>query len=254
MYEITIKHRDKGTRTYNILTKSEADDEKIDYKYWKTADIGDYALTDDDYVALVLQKKIYDANNGTSNHYIRLPFGYAFYNPKYPGKKFKAEGRRSHHTLTGKPQLEVRKGSTKWQNLATAYSACFNFDIAIDLVFDSTTPTERRTYKRWMKTREFKSMVRDELKGLLEEKGYGESDIIDLLTKAQTMAEDKNDVTNFIRVIENIQDMLGMRDKTVTKSTIQIEATETKRLLEEITEEERQLVGKAETVEVKPSE
>jgi len=251
MYEITIKHKDKGTRTYNILTKSEADDEKIEYKYWKKADIGDYALTDDDYVALVLQKKIYDANNGTSNHYIRLPFGYAFYNPKYPGKKFKAEGRKSHHTLTGKPQLEVRKGSTKWQNLATAYSSCFNFDIAIDLVFDSTTPTERRTYKRWMKTREFKSMVRDELKGLLEEKGYGEADVIDLLTKAQTMAEEKKDLTNYIRVIENIQDMLGMKDKTVTKSTIQLEAVQTKRLLDEIKEEERQLIGKAETLEVK---
>ena len=254
MYEITIKHKEKGTRSYNILTKSEADREKVEYKYWKTAEIGDYALTDDDYVALVLQKKVYDANNGLSNTYIRLPFGYAFYNPKYPGKKFKAEGRKSHHTLSGKPQLEVRKGSTKWQNLATAYSSCFNFDIAIDLVFDSTTPVERRTYTRWMKTKEFKSMVRDELKGLLEEKGYGESDIIDLLTKAQTMAEDKNDVTNFIRVIENIQDMLGMRDKTVTKNTIQIEATQTRRLLEEIKEEERQLLGAVETIEVKSSD
>ena len=134
MYEITIKHRQKGTRTYNILTKSEADEESLEYKHWTTAEIGDYALTDDNYVALVLQKKIYEANNGTSNHYIRLPFGYAFYNPKYPETKFKAEGRKSHHTLSGKPQLEVRKGSTKWQNLATAFSACFNLASLINIL------------------------------------------------------------------------------------------------------------------------
>ena len=251
MYQVTIKHRDKGTRSYNIFTEREAKEEGIEYKYWKDADIGEYALSDDKYVALVLQKKTYEANNGLSNTYIRLPFGYAFHNPKYPGKKFNAEGRKSHHTLSGKPQLEVRKGSTKWKNLAVAYSTTFQYDIAIDLVFDSTTPSERRTYKRWMKTQEFKSMVRDELKGLLKEKGYGESDVIDLLTEAQGMAKEKKDLTNFIRVIENIQDMLGMKDKTVIRTTDTLQATQTKRLLDEIAEEEQHLIGQRETVEVK---
>jgi len=254
MYQVTIKHRDKGTVSYNIFTKREADEEGIEYKHWKNAEVGEYALSDDKYVALVLQKKTYEANNGLSNTYIRLPFGYAFHNPKYPGKKFNAEGRKSHHTLSGKPQLEVRKGSTKWKNLAVAYSTTFQYDIAIDLVFDSTTPSERRTYKRWMKTQEFKSMVRDELKGLLKEKGYGESDVIDLLTEAQGMAKEKKDLTNFIRVIENIQDMLGMKDKTIIRTTDTLQATQTKRLLDELAEEEQHLIGQRETVEVKKGE
>ena len=109
------------------------------------------------------------------------------------------------------PQLEVRKGSEEWRALSTAYSTCFKADLAIELAFPDATTNKKRTMKRWMKTQEFKSMVKDELKGLLSEKGYGEGDIIDLLSKAQGMAEDKKDITNFLRVIENIQDSKNNR-------------------------------------------
>jgi len=85
-----------------------------------------------------------------------------------------------------------------------AYSVYFNMDLAIDAVFDNATSSQRRTYKRWMRTEEFKSMTRDELKGVLDEKGYGEADIIDLLSKGMKMAKDKGDVTNFLRVVENL--------------------------------------------------
>ena len=97
-------------------------------------------------------------------------------------------------------------------------------------------------------------MVKDELKGLLKEKGYGESDIIDLLTKAKTMSEEKKDITNFIRVVENLQDMLGMKDKTIIRTTDTLQATQTRRLLDEIAEEEQHLIGQRETIEVKKSE
>ena len=91
MYEISIKHRDLGKRTYQIYTKSEADKESIKYVYWKEAEKGQYALTDDNYVSQVIQKKRYDGDNGVSSYYVRMPFGYAFHSPKYPTQKLKAE-------------------------------------------------------------------------------------------------------------------------------------------------------------------
>ena len=248
MYEITIKHKDKGRRCYSIYTKEEADNEGIKYKYWKEADVGDYALSDDQFVAVVIQRKKYEGNNGVHNYYIRLPFGYAFHSPKYPTQKLKAGGRVSNQTLSGKPQLEVRKVSTNWKNLALAYSTCFNMDLAIDIVFDNATKSQRRTYKRWMRTQEFKSMTRDELKGVLDEKGYGESDVIDLLSKGMKMAKDKGDVTNFLRVVENIQDMLGMKDKNIVKTTHTLEAHTNRKLLDEIAEEEATLTAKKEVI------
>ena len=64
---------------------------------------------------------------------------------------------------------------------------------------------------------------------------------------------DKKDITNFLRVVENIQDMLGMKDKTVTKTTTQLEATATRKLLDEINEEEQQLKGTQTKIEAKTS-
>ena len=135
-----------------------------------------------------------------------------------------------------------------------AYSSCFNMDLAIDLVFDNASKSKRRTFKRYMRTKEFQSMVKDELKGILEEKGYGETDVIDLLSKGLSMAESKNDVTNFLRVVENMQEMLGMKDKNVVKTTHTLEATTNRRLLDEIAEEEQSLMAKKEVIETKDAE
>ena len=212
MYEISIKHKDIGKRTYNIYTKDEADSNEIDYKYWKEADKGEYALTDDNYVGEIIQKKRYTGDNGVDSYYVRMPFGYAFHSPKYPSQRLKADGRVSNHTMSGKSQLDVRRG-----------------------------------------TQEFKSMVKDELKEVLSEKGHNRSKTIDLLDEALEMARKKGDITNFLRVAENIQDMLGMKDKTVTKTTTQLEATATRKLLDEINEEEQHLKGTQTKIEAKTS-
>tara|TARA_R100000664_G_C2748838_1_gene136244 strand:- start:530 stop:1300 length:771 start_codon:yes stop_codon:yes gene_type:complete len=253
MYQISIKHKDKGKVSYDVYTKEEAEKEGIRFTYWKEAEEGDYAITDDNYVGKVIKKKKYDSANGVVSYYVRMPFGYAFHSPRYPTQKLKADGRLSNHTLSGKPQLEVRKGHPDWKNLALVYSVCFNMDLAIDTVFDNPSPNKKRTAKRWMRTQEFKSMVKDELKDVLAEKGYNKSKTIDLLTKGLTMAEAKNDVTNFLRVVENIQDMLGMKDKTVTKTTTQLEATATRKLIDEINEEEQEIKGQQTTIEAKIS-
>ena len=253
MYEISIKHKDLGRQTYKIYTKDEADKESIEYTYWKEAKKGDYALTDDNYVGKVIQKKQYIGDNGVSSYYVRMPFGYAFHSPKYPTQKLKADGRLSNHTLSVKSQLEVRRGTQEWKNLAMVFSVCFNMDLAIDAVYDNPTKSKIRTAKRWMRTQEFKSMVKDELKEVLAEKGYNRSKTIDLLSEGLEMAKVKNDVTNYLRVVENLQDMLGMKDKTITKTTTQLEATATRKLLDEINEEEQNLKGKQVTVEAKSS-
>ena len=77
------------------------------------------------------------------------------------------------------------------ENLAMVYSTCFNMDLAIDTVYDNPTASKVRTAKRWMRTQEFKSMVKDELKEVLAEKGHNRSRTIDLLDKALSMAESK---------------------------------------------------------------
>ena len=62
------------------------------------------------------------------------------------------------------------------------------------------------------------------------------------------MAKDKKDITNLIRVVENLQDMHGMKDKHLVKTTDRIEATSTTKLIDEIREEENKLMAQRTTV------
>ena len=77
MYNITINHK-KGEkiRTYTVYQKQEADEEQVRYVYWKKAEIGDYALSDDGYVAKVLNKAEYPGNRGFHNIINRLAPSY----------------------------------------------------------------------------------------------------------------------------------------------------------------------------------
>ena len=99
-----------------------------------------------------------------------------------------------------------------------------------------------------MRTETFKDMVRDELQKLLTDHGLIEHYTLDLLEEAIGMARDKKDITNLIRVTENLQDMHGMKDKHLVKTTDKIEATSTTKLIDELREEENKLMAQRTTV------
>ena len=46
-----------------------------------------------------------------------------------------------------------------------------------------------------------------------------------------------------MRIVENLQDLHGMKDKKVIKTTSQLTGTITRKMLDEVNEEERKLVA-----------
>ena len=86
-------------------------------------------------------------------------------------------------------------------------------------------------------------MVRNELQGLLQEHGLTEKYTLELLEKTISMASDKKDITNLLRAVENLQDMHGMKDKHLIKTTDRLEASSSTKLLDELIEEEQKLVA-----------
>ena len=72
-----------------------------------------------------------------------------------------------------------------------------------------------------------------------------------MLKETIKVAKNKGDVTNLMRAVDNLQDMHGMKDKHLVKTTERIEATSTKKLVDDIFEEEKLL---AERVQEKPVE
>ena len=248
MYSINIKHRDKGLTKYDIYTSKEMDKLGKKYVSWKDAKIGEWALSDDGFCAKVINRKEYPNNNGQTSNYIRLPWGYFLWNAKYPTIKFNVKGRMTPYTISGKPQLEVKRKSEKMKNLAMAYAQTMNKDLAIDLAMGSLTDSQHGMWKRRMKSEVFRDMVREELQELLTKHGMTEDYTLDLLDETIATAKDKKDVTNLMRAVENLQDMHGMKDKSKLKTTTQIEGTVTRKLLDKIQEEEKKLIA-TETVE-----
>ena len=124
-----------------------------------------------------------------------------------------------------------------------------NADLAIDICFGAVDDRERRKYRRTIRTEAFRNMVKEELAGLLSEHGLTENYTLDLLERTISMAKDKKDVTNLMRAIENLQDMHGMKDKHLVKTTEKIEATSSTKLIDELREEEQKLIATKTTVE-----
>ena len=250
MYTINIHHKgDKEATSYRVYRKDEADEKNIEYKYWKDADTGEYAISDDDYVAKVINKREYQSNNKTPNIYLRFPWGYTFFSPKYNSKKLNVKGRKTNVTFTGKSYIEVQSGQDKMQNLATMFALKPDYDLAIEWAMGAVTDRERRKWKRTMKSEVFKNMVKEELSKLLTDRGLTEGYTLQLLEDTIGMAKDKKDVSNLLRAVENLQDMHGMKDKHLLKTTQQIEATSSTKLIDELREEEKHLIATQTTIE-----
>ena len=244
MYSVNIHHRgDKNPTTYSIYREDEAKEKGIDYVYWKDAKAEQYALSDDKYVALVISKRLYPSNHDIPNTYLRFPWGYTFFNSKYPSKKLNVKGRKTNVTFTGKSYIEVQAGQDKMTHLATMFALKPDYDLAIEWAMGAVTDSERRKWKRTMKSEKFKSMVRDELQGLLLEHGLTEKYTLELLEKTIAMASDKKDITNLLRAVDNLQDMHGMKDKHLVKVTDKIEASSSTKLLDELIEEEQRIIA-----------
>ena len=251
MYTINIDHKDKGLTTYSVYRKEEADEKGIDYVYWKLVKPGGYALSDDNYVAKSIKRKEYPSNNNKDNIYLRFPWGYTFFNPKYASKKLNVSGRKTNTTMSGKPMLEVKSKQDMMKNLAKAYSVTWDYNLALDMVLGSYTPTEFKKWKRMMKTEVFEKMIKEELADLLTDHGLDKTYTLDLFAKVISMAEDKKDVTNLMRAVENLQGMHGMKEKQLVKTTEKLEAISNTKLIDELREEEDKLIATKTTTEEK---
>ena len=245
MYTIDIHHKgDNAPTTYKIFKKEEADSENIQYRYWREAGEGEYGISDDNYVAKVISKSVYKP----TSIYVRYPYGYTFFNPKYNSVSFKASGRKSNTTISGKTQWEVLSNGQKMKNLAMVYAQTMDYDKSIEHVIENPSDNQKIMWKRRMKKERFKDMVRDELQALLKEHGMTEEYTLQLLSDTIDTAKAKGDVTNLMRAVDNLQDMHGMKEKNQIKTTEQIEATSSTELIDELRKTEDKLIATKTTI------
>jgi len=256
VYTIDIKHRgDTEPTIYKVYKKDEAEKEGILYKYWRDAESGDWCVSDDDYVSQVISRRDYQDNAGRENIYLRFPWGYTFYCPKYKSKPLKVAGRKTNVTQTGQTYIKVQSKQNKMKSLAMMFAMKPDFDLAIEWVLGDVNDSKKRKWKRTMRTETFKGMVREELGKRLTDHGLNEDYTLELLKEAIGLAQSKKDVTNLLKAVENLQDMHGMKDKHLVKTVDKLEGTATTiSLIDELVKEEKHLIAQRTTIETKGDE
>jgi hypothetical protein len=243
VYTIKINHKGIGVTEYPIYQESEAKKARITYEYWQKAEEGDWAQTDDGWVAKVISKKTYTDSTGRDSFYYRMPFGYIMWNPKYPNKKFCAGGRSANNTFTGKKWLDVVLNTEPYKALAMWAALTEDRDVAIDQVFGPVSTGKRRKLRRHMRTESFRSMKRDEAQRLLTDKRMDANFFIDLMNEGIEMAKEKKDVNSIRGFVNDGFEIHGMKDKETITTTDRLEAVQTRKLIDNINQEEEKLIA-----------
>ena len=115
-----------------------------------------------------------------------------------------------------------------WQQIGNIYRA------------DQKKP--EATVKRLFREKVITNMVEEKLKEILSSRGIDKGYVLDTILKAISIAEDKQDVSNMLRGVENFVDMLEMKpSKKVTTDTLQIDMTN--QIMDNIETEEKKLVA-----------
>ena len=243
MFSVNINHKDIGPTDYIIYTKDEANLAKIPYTFWQEANQGEYALTDDDYVAKIIKKKEYEDKQGRNSWYYRFAFGYIMWDSKYPNKKLNCGGRVTNTTMSGKNWLDVRCNSEDYQDLAFWAAVTENRDVAIDKVYGSVSVSKRRKLKRHMRTESFKTMKRDEAQKMLASNMMDADYFIELMKKGVEIALKKEDVNGIRGFVNDGMEIHGMKDKETVTVTDRLEAVQTRSLIDSINQEENKLIA-----------
>lgn len=252
MITITRRRRSGGHTDHKIYTKEEADDQGIDYVHWKDAEIGDWAITDDDYVMECEQ--IYETDGKSSQ--IILTGGRAW-DSKHGEILFEPNHEMEIYTMN-RPQhwseAEARRTTTKNAMKVLAASLVTtgkpDYETAAH-VYRQDEEIPVATLKRLLKQERIQKVLREELRKIYEEKGMTESSVVDDIMWAVEQAKEKKDLSNLNRVLETKIDLLDMKPGKERTRVDEFEFDVSKSIKGDVEEERARMKGKSTTSEGK---
>ena len=239
-----IKRKVNGiNKLFPVYHYTEVTDMK--YKHWKDVDKGDYGISDDGYIGECLSKKVYTDKKGRTKTYITMCYGVQWGSPNArllyePNKKANI-----YNQVKPRSWKEREVGKTRTKNLVTAYVEQLISDSKVDFkvlgnIYRPDQDIPEATVRRLLKQKEIQTMVEEKLKELLTKKGVTKETVIDLHLKALEMAENKADISNFLRATENFMKLLDMEtSKKITTDTIELDYT--KKIEDAIAQEDKRV-------------
>lgn len=178
------------TREFVIFTKGEADERGLSYKPWREAGPGDFALTDDGYVAECLSTSFVG-----KRRYSHFSCGKVFHNP---GARLIFEDRlrtRSFSRFSSRGWVEAEAARTRTKNLVSAYvKMVLGSGGAVDFerlgqIYRPDQKTPPATVKRLLRQGKIKEMIQEEMRNELKETGITKAWILERFKRAIDLAE-----------------------------------------------------------------
>ncbi len=244
-------------RSYQIHSQKEADDLGMEYVYWKDAQEGDNALSDDGYVGVCLKKAIYTDKKKRTKINIKLSYGTNWVS-KNSKINFLDNLSADCYTQSSPTHwADKEAGKTRTKNVVNAYVEMLLSDKPIDWdvlgnIYRPEQKTPAATVRRLMKQESIQKMVEEKTKDLLIKKGIDREYVIDLHQEVIARAREDGKPQLILQAADVFMDLLEMKPgkKVVTDS---IEMDFSSQISDAIDKEEKRvkLERKSETDERK---
>tara|TARA_R100001082_G_C4363356_1_gene160513 strand:+ start:2358 stop:3107 length:750 start_codon:yes stop_codon:yes gene_type:complete len=244
MYVIS-RNLKKGRKDFNIYDKSESKDNRIDYKYWKDCDADDYGISDDGYIGKCLSRKDYK-----SSTLVTMCYGVNWVNKSSKIFFLKNYGMGIYCMTNPKHWVEAELNKKRFKDTISAYVAQLTSSGKVDWnvlgnIYRPDQEIPAMTVKKLFKEEKVKSMVKDELKKVLTDKGINEDFVLDTILDAIEIAKVKQDPSNMLKASSELSDYLQMKpEKRVQTEKLQIDVS--KQISNTIEEESKRLVAEKE--------
>lgn len=211
----TITRKIKGQqREYSVYSQDEADAASMAYKHWKEAQEGDWALSDDGYVARCLSSKAYPSRSGKPTVYVLLSFGAQWatptarleFLPHWAAQSFSGTNTKSWD------EREVRR--TRTRNAVKVYvQHVMVGKIDWDLVGKVYRPDQRTpaaTVRRLFKAESVKRFIDKEMERVLARQDVNADKVVRMLQRAYKVAKANRDPKGMLKVTDRFAVMRGM--------------------------------------------
>ncbi len=211
----TFKRRYNGrVETFRVLTVAEAEGEGLRVRPLSEAGAGDWVKTDDGYVVQCLKVNRYVDRKKRNRTLFTLSCARVWdrRNVKLRWEERRASGNFVDCGTSPWQEREARRLRTK--NAVRVYvqqvlSGKLDWH-AVGMVYRPDQRTPAATVRRLFKQEIIQDMVTDEFKAQMEKKGLNADFVMDKLTRAAELAEEKQDGATLLKVSDRVAEYLGI--------------------------------------------
>jgi hypothetical protein len=204
-----------------IYTRREADDLGLQYRHWREAEVGSWAITDDEYVGFYYARYDFpsrrdDDQKGRKRFVAYFGFGNLMGSRKTP---YHYETRRATGRFQSDKSWSEALASRRVSRMAVKVyvrtllnDGSVNWDLLGQMLGKKDIqPTWKA--KRIFKTEAFKRMVEKELDDLLTEKGINKDYVLSIYQRAIGIAEKDGDAVTMLKGAKDLGEIVGLAPK-----------------------------------------